>query len=83
MSAISWPKTSPCVVLSFEAGSFALLVDAFTAAEVFSLLSSVVALAEAGPGLPIYSEWQKCPNVWYFLIFLKITYRLQQMEHGG
>ncbi len=45
---------SPCVVLSFKAGSFALLVDAFTAAEVPSPLSSVVALAKAWPALPIY-----------------------------
>ncbi len=54
MSAISWAKTSPCVVLSFLASGFAVLVEAFTAAEVPSPLSSVVAFADVAPGLPIY-----------------------------
>ena len=28
----------------------------------------------------IYSDLQKCPNVWYFLILLTITYQLPQIE---
>src|SRR6266404_3957521 len=54
ISTIIWAKTSPCVVLSFWAGGFALLVVAFTVAEVPSPLSSVVAFADVAPGLPIY-----------------------------
>ncbi len=31
----------------------------------------------------VYSELQKCPNVWYCLIVWKLTYQLQQMEELG